>query len=75
MRKKPREITPDTRLLTYDHIAVMLSVSIAKVFAMRESGRLPVKAIKIGGSVRFHRTDVEGWIAAGCPTDWKGGAR
>ena len=75
MVRKSRNIQDDTKLLSYQQIAIMLSCSVSQVFALRERGRLPIKPMKIGGMVRFPRRDVERWIAEGCPVNFRGGAR
>lgn len=48
-------------LLTIDDLAVLLNKSPAAIYQMRWLGRGPV-ALKIGNSLRFHRTDVETWL-------------
>ena len=73
MAKKNRAVVADTRLLTYEQIGVMLSVSTSQVFSLRERGRIPLKPIRLGGSVRFDRREVERWIESGCPVVWRGG--
>lgn len=69
--RKNRQITEDTRLLSYAQIATMLSCSVSQVFSLRERGRLPIKPLRIGGMVRYPRASVERWISEGCPTDFK----
>ena len=75
MARKSKNIQDDTKLLSYEQISVMLSCSVSQVFALRERGRLPIKPIRIGGMVRFPRRQVEKWIDAGCPVDFRGGGR
>ena len=70
--RKERTIQADTRLLSYQQIATMLSCSVSQVFSLREKGRLPIKPIRIGGMVRYPRAAVERWIEQGCPTDFRG---
>ena len=50
-------------LLTIDDLAVLLNKSPAAIYQMRWLGRGPV-ALKVGNSLRFHRTDVETWLAS-----------
>lgn len=64
--KKERTIQKDTKLLSYQQIATMLSCSVSQVFALRASGRMPIKEIRLGGMVRFQRAAVELWIQGGC---------
>ncbi|MCI0498468.1 MAG: helix-turn-helix domain-containing protein [Planctomycetales bacterium] len=65
--RKNRELTPNTRLVSYQLLAEMLSCSVSQVFALQSSGRIPLKKIRLGGSVRFDRRQVEAWIEQGCP--------
>ena len=71
--KKNRTITDNTRLVSYQLLAEMLGVSTSQVFALRERGRIPLKPIRLGGSVRFDRRQVENWIESGCPVNWRPG--
>ena len=62
-------------LISYRDVCRMLSIGKNAFFTMRQSGRFPIKAIRLGGSVRYNRREVERWIEAGCPAQWKGGGR
>ncbi len=48
-------------LLTVRDLAKLLKVSVRNVWRMRASGRIP-PPLKIGGSVRFDRQDIEDWL-------------
>ena len=65
-KSNPQPIQADTRLLSYQQIAVMLSCSVSQVHALRAKGRFPIKEIRIGGMVRYPRAAVEKWIDRGC---------
>ncbi len=65
----------ESLLISYRDVCTMLGVSKSVFFTMRQSGRFPIKAIRLGGSVRYNRREVERWIEAGCPAQWKGGHR
>ncbi|WP_442483397.1 helix-turn-helix transcriptional regulator [Aeoliella sp. SH292] len=53
-------------LLTIEEASQLLRISVRKIQRMKSLGRFP-KEIRIGGSVRWRRHDVEQWIADGCP--------
>jgi excisionase family DNA binding protein len=54
-------------LLINDHQAAALAgISRGTWCRLRAAGKLPL-AIKLGGSVRWRRDEIERWIAAGCP--------
>ena len=44
-----------------------LSVSLATVWRMRSDGKLPEPLKLTAQCLRWRRSDVEGWLAAGCP--------
>ena len=60
-------------LLTADAVAKLLCVSRLTVFRWRSAGRLPLP-VKIGRVVRWRRSEIETWIAQGCPNS-RGPAR
>ncbi len=47
-------------------VASMLRVSGRHVYRLADAGRMP-RPIKLGGAVRWSRTAILDWIAAGCP--------
>jgi excisionase family DNA binding protein len=54
-------------MLSVDDVAeIYLNCSARHVRRLADAGRMP-KPIKLGSLVRFLRTDVEQWIADGCP--------
>ena len=69
--RKPRNIQADTKLLSYQQIAIMLSCSVSQVHALRACGRFPIREIRISGMVRYPRASVERWISEGCKPDFK----
>lgn len=75
MATKVRTLTDNVRLVSYPLLAEMLGISTSQVFALRERGRIPLKTIRLGGSVRFRRDDCERWISEGCPVNFRGGVR
>ncbi|MCI0498464.1 MAG: helix-turn-helix domain-containing protein [Planctomycetales bacterium] len=68
---KPKQITADVLLIDYQAICRMLGIGSNHFFGMRQTGRFPIKSIRLGRSVRYNRRQVEAWIEAGCPVDWR----
>jgi len=54
-------------LITVDEVAAMLQVSQRTVYRFSDIGRIP-RPIKLGGSVRWRRSDILAWIEEGCPS-------
>ncbi len=59
-------IAPPPLLITASEVAGMLDVSTRTLWRL-VSARKVVAPIKIGGSTRWRRAEVEVWIASGCP--------
>ncbi len=47
-------------------LANMLGVSLRQVWRLNAAGRLP-KPIRLGGSIRWNREEVQKWFERGCP--------
>ncbi|HEX6986067.1 MAG TPA: helix-turn-helix domain-containing protein [Planctomycetaceae bacterium] len=47
-------------------VAGLLSVSERHVWRLRDGGLMPAP-LKLGSAVRWRRTDLDAWLAAGCP--------
>jgi predicted DNA-binding transcriptional regulator AlpA len=47
-------------------LAEMLDVSLRQVWRLNSAGKLP-KPIRLGGSVRWNRAEIQSWFEAGCP--------
>ena len=56
----------DRVLMDVGQLARMLDVSTRTLWRMLSAGQL-VEPIKLGGSTRWRRRDVEEWVEAGCP--------
>ncbi len=54
-------------LLDARALAILLSCSVRHVRRLADSGQLP-QSVRLGACVRWRRTDIEIWIAQGCPT-------
>jgi excisionase family DNA binding protein len=57
---------PASLLLTADQAAHLLGVSTRTLWRLHSAGQLP-RSVKIGGSTRWRREEIERWIAEGCP--------
>lgn len=47
-------------------LAALLTRSVASLERDQAAGRLPAP-VRIGGSKKWRRADIETWVAAGCP--------
>jgi len=47
-------------------LAEMLNVSLRQIWRLNASGKLP-RPIRLGGSVRWDREEVQRWFEASCP--------
>ncbi len=56
-------------LLKDSDVAERLAVSRRQVWKLRASGRLP-EPIRMGGNVRWRESDIDQWVAEGCPANW-----
>jgi len=54
-------------MMTADELAETLCISKRQVWRLKAKGDLP-KPVNIGTSVRWRRSDILEWIAAGCPS-------
>jgi predicted DNA-binding transcriptional regulator AlpA len=55
------------RLLTAQAVGEMLSLSKRQIFRMKSAG-LICPPVKVGaGAIRWRQSDIEQWIAMGCP--------
>jgi len=61
---KPNPLNP--LLVSIRDLAVLLSRSEIALHRDDAAGRLP-RSIRLGGSKRWRRTDIEAWVEMGCP--------
>ena len=47
-------------------MAEMLRMSVRQIWRLNSAGKLP-RPIRLGGSVRWDRKEVEQWFQVGCP--------
>jgi excisionase family DNA binding protein len=52
-------------LLTVEAVASKLQCSPSHVYRLADGGRMP-RPVKVGGAVRWVRTELDAWIAGGC---------
>jgi excisionase family DNA binding protein len=59
-------------LLTVEQLAVYLQVSRTTVFGLLSAGRFGPRPIRLGRCLRFVRSEIDRWLAAGAPprSDW-----
>ena len=53
-------------LLDAKSIGKLLSLSKRQIFRLKSAGKLP-SCLKIGGAVRWRKSDIDLWIELGCP--------
>lgn len=66
------------KLLDVEHVADMLGCSRRHVYRLSDAGKMPAP-VRLGSLVRWNRSVLEDWLAAGCPAvrnvSAKGGSR
>ena len=66
------EVVLPAELLSIRAVAAMLgNCSTRHVRRLSEAGRMP-PPVKLGASLRWRRTELVSWIAAGCPSSGRG---
>ena len=59
---------PDgARLLKVRQVADMANLSVRTVQRLEAAGAMP-RSIRLGSAVRWQRSAIEEWLAAGCPS-------
>jgi excisionase family DNA binding protein len=54
-----------SQLLDVRAVAHLLGCSVRHVYRMADSGQMP-RPVKLGALVRWRRSDLDAWLAAGC---------
>ncbi len=62
----PMDAPPLPLLIDIHTLAALLTRSVASLERDQAAGRLPAP-VRIGGSKKWRRSDIEAWVAAGCP--------
>lgn len=62
----PAGVVP-IEMLEVRAVALRLKCSVRTVFRLAASSRMP-PPVKLGALVRWCRSELEAWIASGCPT-------
>ena len=57
---------PQPLVFDIRQLAHLLGRSVASLERDQAAGRLP-SPVRIGGSKKWRRSDIEAWVAAGCP--------
>ncbi|MBI1367094.1 MAG: helix-turn-helix domain-containing protein [Planctomycetes bacterium] len=58
-------------MLTAADVAAMLACSTKTVYRMVDRGAIP-RPVRLGGMLRWHRAQLDRWIAEGCPSRSRG---
>lgn len=66
MNTTPDTTTLDPILVDAKRAAAMLSIGTRKLWELTNCGA--IDSVKIGRAVRYRVSDLESWVAAGCPT-------
>jgi excisionase family DNA binding protein len=53
-------------------VADLCGCSVRHIYRLADAGRMPTP-VRLGSLVRWSKTAIEDWIAAGCPSCRKGG--
>ncbi|HMO85636.1 MAG TPA: AlpA family phage regulatory protein [Lacipirellulaceae bacterium] len=53
-------------LLDVEEVSQLVGISVRQVQRLKSLGQFP-KEVRLGGSVRWRRSDIEQWVADGCP--------
>ncbi len=56
---------------TVTEVAALASVSTRVIYRLHDGGHMPAM-VKVGGSTRFRRSEIEKWISDGCPKNCRG---
>ena len=65
-RKEVTTMLGGKLLLSARELGALLGVNRSTIWTWHSSGRIPLP-VKIAGTTRWRKTEIEEWIAAGCP--------
>lgn len=63
--------TDPYQLIDLEELASLLCVGKRTIYRLKDEGKLP-EPVKIRGSLRWRRVDIESWIAGGCKSKRRG---
>ena len=66
--------TTQEQLIDVREVARRCGVSADSVRRLCDRGHTP-EPVRLGRAIRWREAEVNGWIAAGCPRDWRGEVR
>ena len=71
---EPDDPPPESLLIDIRVLSAQLDRSVASLERDQAAGRLPAP-VRLGGSKKWRRTEIEEWVAAGCQTraEWDAG--
>lgn len=61
-----RADSSESLLVTADEVAALLGISTRTLWRLCSGGRCPTP-LRLGGNTRWRRSEVELWVAQGCP--------
>ncbi len=67
-------VEPAAAMLDVRAVAALLDCSTPHVRRLADAGKMP-RPLRIGSLLRWRRTDLDAWLAAGCPSCRNGGNR
>ncbi len=67
-----RDDGQDNGFLTIKEASAYCKISESNFYKLNRKGLVP-KPVKIGTILRWRKSDLVAWVAAGCPRDWNGG--
>ena len=74
--QQPKPVVATAQMLDVKQVALLLRCSARHVYRLVDGGKMP-SPLRLGALVRWRQTDLEDWLAAGCPAvvRQKGGVR
>jgi excisionase family DNA binding protein len=67
----PQDLAALPALLDVRAVAALLDCSPRHIYRLADAGRMP-RPVRLGALVRWRRSDLDGWLAAGCPSTRRG---
>ncbi len=67
MRNNQQTTLEPQQLVTPADLGAMFRIGRSKLYEMKSAGQLP-RPVRLGRCVRWRLSDINAWIAAGCPS-------